>query len=83
MKVITVNSGQFNLIWNKLQPQQRITGNLPHPAMVMSHINTLILLDDNLEFGSISNTSLDDQTLHAFVTKIINRDYDPISSSVK
>lgn len=57
MKIIFVNTDQFRLTWEKIQPQIRIMADINHPNLVLPHLNTLLILDDNVEVGSLSQFS--------------------------
>lgn len=75
MKIILVNSKQFYELWNKMIPAQRITGGLPTPAIVLSHLDTLVLLGDGVvEFGSIEKMT-DDITIAGFTETILKKQY--------
>lgn len=75
MKIIFVNNQQFYELWNKSLPSQRITGNLPHPAMVFPHLNTLVLLKEGVELGSIEAMNPEQFSLSWFIETVTGKKY--------
>ena len=49
MKIVKVSSEVFDVMWRKLQPQQRITGDIPHPAIVLPFLDAMVMLEEQLE----------------------------------
>lgn len=59
MRIVFVDSGQFDLLWQRMVPAQRMTGNLPTPAIVLQHLNTLVLLKEEIQFADAADLALD------------------------
>ena len=53
MKIILVSSEQFQTIWRRLIPSERIHGNINHPSIVLAHLDAVLVLNENLKIGSI------------------------------
>jgi hypothetical protein len=58
MRIIEVTSEQFNFIWLRLLPSQRSSGDIPTPAIVMPWIDTLIVLQGKIQYGSLADADL-------------------------
>jgi hypothetical protein len=55
MKILTVTPEQFHTIWNRMLPANRMSGDVPTPAIVMPHLNTMLVLEGEVEFGSLGD----------------------------
>jgi hypothetical protein len=75
MKIIFVNSEQYYDLWNKLIPAQRDSGGLPHPAIVLRHLNALVLLRDGVELGSVEAMNPEHFSIAWFTETVINKKY--------
>lgn len=75
MKLIFVTSEQFNLIWMKLQPQQRISANMLAPNIVIAHLNAVIVLREAVTIGSIEAFPLDEVTISWLNETILQKKY--------
>ena len=53
MKIILVTSKQYDAIWNHLFPAQRDTGGVPHPVIILRHLDAMLVLRDSVKIGSI------------------------------
>lgn len=53
MKIILATGEQFRQIWEHSLPAMRDGGGVPHPVIIMRHLDTMIVLRDGVEFGSI------------------------------
>lgn len=53
MKIIKVTSGQFYEIWSKLLPSNRIEKDIPTPNIFLSHVDTLLVLENSVKFISM------------------------------
>lgn len=51
MRIIEVTSEQFHQIWNRTIPENRIHGQIPTPAIVLHHLNTLLVLKGEVQYG--------------------------------
>ena len=51
MRIIEVTSEQFHQIWNRMIPANRIQGQIPTPAIVLHHLNTLLVLKGEVQYG--------------------------------
>lgn len=63
MKIVQVSRKQFDAIWLRLEPSQRVVSDLPTPAIVMLSINTLIVLEAEVKVATApEDARLDDRS---------------------
>jgi hypothetical protein len=53
MKIILATPDQFRAIWEKSIPSQRDGGGVPHPVIIMRHLDAMIVLHEDVKIGSI------------------------------
>jgi hypothetical protein len=53
MKIVEVTPEQFNSIWNRLLPAQRLGGDVPTPAILLPWLNTLLVIEGEIQYGSL------------------------------
>jgi len=75
VKIIYATPQQFNIIWNKLLPSQRIQSGMPTPNMVIQHLDTTIVLRESVEIGSIESFPLDMVSLQWLDDTILHKKY--------
>jgi F0F1-type ATP synthase beta subunit len=51
MRIIEVTSEQFHQVWNRMIPANRIQGQLPTPAIVLYHLDALLVLKGKVQYG--------------------------------
>jgi hypothetical protein len=81
MKIIFATSEQFYRVWNILPPQNRILVNISTPNMFMPFIDTLLLLNEGVDLGSITGR-IKELDLKAFIEIVRKREYDPIGGKI-
>jgi hypothetical protein len=80
MKIIYVNSEQFNVIWERAVPANRIHGQIPHPCIVLNHLNAIVLLDEGIEVGSlVGKIHAEDLYWKRLTEFISNREYTEVA----
>lgn len=57
MKIILVNSEQFDTVWRKLEPQRRIHADIPTPSIVIPSWDAMLVLADSVIVEDIHNRS--------------------------
>ena len=54
MKIVKVSSEVFDALWFKTRLQQQEWVGVPHPCIVLPHLDTLVVLDQNLSVSEFA-----------------------------
>lgn len=58
MKIISVTSEQFEFIWGRLIPSQRMSEAMPTPNIVLPHLNATIVLEGEVQYRSLAGANI-------------------------